>query len=157
MFVLVLRTLFGALVAWVLLGALIGIAAALWKRFPVIIGVFVGALLGPLAFLMFSFPAYNRSEHGGGNASRPAGRCCPVCPDPNDLLIWQGLGSSGPRFGDFVEPLPTHTCTATGAGHAATNFGLSRFRLIRIRRPGRSTYDWMARLALQALPRCPGG
>ena len=108
MFVLVLRTLFGVLVAWVFLGALIGIAAALWKRVPVPGGVFVGALLGPLAFLMFFVPADNINKEGdfNTNASRYARRCCPVCPEPNDLLIWQGSSPTGPRFGDFVEPLP---------------------------------------------------
>ena len=108
MFGLVLRTLFGVLVAWVLLGALIGITAALWKRVTVPGGVFLGAVFGPFALLMFLLPADSVSKHGGYKESHYTGRCCPVCPDPNDLLIWQGFGLGRPRFGDFVAPLPTY-------------------------------------------------
>jgi hypothetical protein len=48
--------LLGALVAWPVLGALIGIAASLWKGFPVAYGLIGGLVLGPLAFVMFFGP-----------------------------------------------------------------------------------------------------
>lgn len=38
---------------WILLGALIGVAAAQRRGFSVVAGIFGGALLGPLAVLMF--------------------------------------------------------------------------------------------------------
>jgi hypothetical protein len=38
---------------WIVLGALIGVAAAQRKGFSVVAGVVGGALLGPLAVLMF--------------------------------------------------------------------------------------------------------
>ena len=53
MFAFALRLLLGVFVGWALLGALIGPVAALWRRVPASVGIFVWALLGPLAFLLF--------------------------------------------------------------------------------------------------------
>ena len=53
--------LLGALVAWPVLGASIGIAAALWKGFPVPGGILLGVILGPLAFALFLVKAEDMS------------------------------------------------------------------------------------------------
>lgn len=55
-------------VFWMLLGALIGVAAAQKKGFSVVGGIIGGLLLGPLAVLMFGVS-------GGGGQRRK----CPAC------------------------------------------------------------------------------
>jgi len=52
--------------AWLILGGLIGVVAADRKGFNMLVGGAVGALLGPLALLMFF-------------ASGPKVRVCPFC------------------------------------------------------------------------------
>jgi hypothetical protein len=47
---------------WPLLGALIGLAAAKKKGFSQVSAVIGGALLGPLAFLMFAVSGVSRGE-----------------------------------------------------------------------------------------------
>lgn len=56
--------------AWALIGALIGVAAAQKKGFSVVGGVLGGLLLGPLAFLMFLVSGISGSD---------ANRKCPHC------------------------------------------------------------------------------
>jgi rubredoxin len=103
------------LVAWAVLGGLIGIAAALTKRFSVAAGIIGGLMLGPLAFLMFyrnvaktkinpevSVPLHERIIDYG---ARPyARRRCPECTGPNDYLLWHGATADlkGDDWGDFV-------------------------------------------------------
>lgn len=58
------------LIFWPLLGALIGIAAARKKGFSVAGGVIGGALLGPLAFLLFFVSGVSRGERN---------KKCPHC------------------------------------------------------------------------------
>jgi len=58
-------------IAWMLLGALIGVAAAQRKGFSVVGGVLGGLLLGPLAFLMFFVSGIDKSD-----ANR---KKCPHC------------------------------------------------------------------------------
>ena len=58
------------LLFWLLLGALIGAYAAQCKGFSVIGGLLGGALLGPLAFLMFFV---------SGVSSGDQQRKCPFC------------------------------------------------------------------------------
>ena len=111
----VVWALLGALLAWPLLGALIGLAAAFWKGFPVAEGVIPGFVLGPLTLVMFFGSAEDRSVHSNrhrlivyeqGLSSRFAARRCPKCTGPNASLIWQGmtaLWKDNP--GDFV---PSH-------------------------------------------------
>lgn len=48
--------------AWALLGALIGVAAAQKKGFSMVAGVLGGLLLGPLAFLMFFISGVGGSD-----------------------------------------------------------------------------------------------
>jgi rubredoxin len=106
----VVWSLLGALAAWPLLGASIGIAAALTKRFPVAYGIVFGSLLGPLAFLMFYLYGVAQTDFDPqrtiyyGPRSRYAARRCPECTGPNDLLTWQGTKSDirGGGWGDFV-------------------------------------------------------
>lgn len=57
--------------AWALLGALIGVAAAQRKGFSTVGGVIGGLLLGPLAFLMFFVSGVD-----GTDANR---KKCPYC------------------------------------------------------------------------------
>ena len=47
---------------WLLLGALLGIAAAQRRGFSIAGGAIGGALLGPLAFLMFFVSGISRAE-----------------------------------------------------------------------------------------------
>ena len=58
------------MIAWFLLGALIGYAAAQRKGFSVVGGVLGGAILGPLAFLMFLVSGVSRGDKQ---------RKCPSC------------------------------------------------------------------------------
>ena len=50
------------ILAWALLGALIGVAAAQRKGFSIVSGVLGGLLLGPLAFLMFFISGVSRGD-----------------------------------------------------------------------------------------------
>ena len=109
----VVWTLFGALVGWAVLGALIGIVAALTRKFSVAAGIIGGSLLGPLAFLMFrsndvaktdvnlAVPLRERIIDYG---RRPyARRRCPECTGPNDYLVWHGATAEVKGdCGDFV-------------------------------------------------------
>jgi hypothetical protein len=56
--------------AWALLGALIGVAAAQRKGFSMVGGVLGGLLLGPLAFLMF---------FASGVSATDKNKKCPYC------------------------------------------------------------------------------
>jgi hypothetical protein len=58
------------LIAWALLGALIGVTAAQRRGFSVVGGVLGGLLLGPLAFLMFFVSGVSASDQN---------RKCPFC------------------------------------------------------------------------------
>jgi len=58
------------LIAWLLFGALIGIAAAQRKGFSLVAGILGGVLLGPLAFLMFFVSGVSSSDQN---------RRCPYC------------------------------------------------------------------------------
>jgi len=70
---------------WVLIGALIGISAALHKGFNVIAGLLAGALLGPLALLMFGVSGVvhtqpNRVKCGHCDSwIPPSSHVCPKC------------------------------------------------------------------------------
>ena len=55
---------------WIVLGALIGVAAAQRKGFSVVGGIIGGMLLGPLAVLMFAV---------SGVGGKPTTRKCPHC------------------------------------------------------------------------------
>lgn len=55
---------------WMLIGALIGVAAAQKKGFSMAAGILGGLLLGPLAFLMFLVSGVSRDD---------ARRKCPHC------------------------------------------------------------------------------
>lgn len=57
-------------IGWMLLGALIGVAAAQKKGFSIAGGVLGGLLLGPLAFLMFAVSGVSGSDRN---------RKCPAC------------------------------------------------------------------------------
>ena len=100
----------GALIAWVLLGALIGIVAALRKGYSVPTGIVGGVLLGPLALLMVRSTALDDSDKPVLAERQPApqyvGRRCPKCPGPNDSLVWV-MAIEHPGFGDFVAPQTT--------------------------------------------------
>lgn len=70
---------------WVLIGALIGISAALHKSFSIVAGLLAGALLGPLAILMFGVsgvvhaqPNRVRCEHCNAWIA-PDVHLCPHC------------------------------------------------------------------------------
>lgn len=56
--------------AWTLLGALIGVAAAQRKGFSMLGGVLGGLMLGPLAFLMFFISGVSGSDQN---------KKCPHC------------------------------------------------------------------------------
>lgn len=56
---------------WVLLGAVLGLAASLTKGFNVLGGILGGMLLGPLAFLMFFV--------SGISAADTNRKKCPYC------------------------------------------------------------------------------
>jgi hypothetical protein len=58
------------LIAWTLIGALIGAAAAQKKGFSMVGGVIGGLLLGPLAFLMFLVSGVSSSDQN---------KKCPHC------------------------------------------------------------------------------
>ena len=58
------------LLAWALLGALIGVAAAQKRGFSVVGGVLGGLLLGPLAFLMYWVSGVSAADKN---------RKCPYC------------------------------------------------------------------------------
>jgi hypothetical protein len=58
------------LIFWPLLGVLIGLAAARKKGFSQVGGAIGGALLGPLAFLMFAVSGVSRGERN---------KKCPHC------------------------------------------------------------------------------
>ena len=101
----------GAVLAWSLLGALIGIAAALWKRLPVALGIMAGFVLGPLTLVMFFGPAEDtfasNSElmtvYAKSRSPRFALRRCPECTGPNASLTWQEMTGKlvGDDWGDF--------------------------------------------------------
>lgn len=55
---------------WIVLGGLIGIAAAQKKGFSVVVGLIGGILLGPLAVLMFAVSGVSSSDKA---------RKCPHC------------------------------------------------------------------------------
>ena len=55
---------------WIVLGGLIGVAAAQKKGFSVVVGLVGGILLGPLAILMFAV---------SGVSSGSQARKCPFC------------------------------------------------------------------------------
>ena len=121
----VVRAILGAFVGWVALGAVIGIAAALLKRVPVIVGIVIGALLGPLAVVLFYAPGEYQGVRTNRNViftdtgpntrrSQYALRRCPECTGPNDYLTWV---ASVPEvvdrgvpvlWGAFVAPEPTY-------------------------------------------------
>jgi|SRR5688572_885587 len=103
--------LLGALVAWPVLGALIGIAASLWKGFPVAYGIIGGLVLGPLAFLMFygiagdGLDSFDPSRTIVYYDSRFARRRCPECTGPNTSLHYHGTTRDTAleeAAGDFV-------------------------------------------------------
>jgi len=103
--------LLGALVAWPVLGTLIGIAASLWKGFPVASGIIGGFVLGPLAFAMFFGPAESPLDRRNPQPmiiyerSRFVFRGCPECTGPNTSLHYQGTTLDTPleeSAGDFV-------------------------------------------------------
>ena len=112
--------LLGALVAWPVLGALIGIGASLWKGFPVAYGLIFGLVLGPLAFVMFFGPVESPSDRRNPqpmtvydkNRSRFIFRRCPDCTGPNISMHYQGTtcdtALEGPAdfvlWGHFVPP-----------------------------------------------------
>lgn len=115
--------LLGALVAWPVLGVLLGTAAALWGGFPVAVGIFLGAILGPMAFVLFFLTDEDMSARGDFSAmtvldkrlaSRFVIRRCPECTGPNTSLTYQGTtsnqtldGAAGGGFvlwGHFVPP-----------------------------------------------------
>lgn len=56
--------------AWMLLGALIGVAASQKRGFSMVAGVLGGLLLGPLAFLMYFV---------SGTSSSDVNKKCPHC------------------------------------------------------------------------------
>lgn len=56
---------------WIVLGALIGVAAAQKKGFSIVVGIIGGMLLGPLAVLMFAV--------SGVASSKDRQRKCPFC------------------------------------------------------------------------------
>lgn len=100
----------GALIVCVLLGALIGIAAALRKGHSVPTSIIGGVLLGPLALLMFRSRSLDDSDKPVLAEPQPAPqyarRRCPKCPGPNDSLVWvMAIEHSG--RGDFVAPQTT--------------------------------------------------
>lgn len=55
---------------WMLIGALIGVAAAQKKGFSIAAGILGGLLLGPLAFLMFLVSGVSKGD---------TNRKCPHC------------------------------------------------------------------------------
>ena len=89
--------LLGALVAWPVLGASIGVAASISKGLPLAYGIIGGFALGPLAFVMFFFgPAESPSDRRNPkpmilcDTSRFVFRRCPECTGPNTSLHYQG-------------------------------------------------------------------
>jgi len=59
------------ILAWALLGALIGVSAAQRKGFSIVSGVLGGLLLGPLAFLMFFISGISKGDSANVK--------CPYC------------------------------------------------------------------------------
>ena len=57
-------------ISWLLLGALIGVAAAQKRGFSMVAGVLGGLLLGPLAFLMYFVSGLSRGDQN---------KKCPHC------------------------------------------------------------------------------
>ena len=95
--------LLGALVAWPVFGALIGIAAALLRGFPVGGGIILGVILGPMALVLFFGNAEDMTAPSNFNAmtvvdkrlsSRFVIRRCPECTGPNASLTYQGTTSN---------------------------------------------------------------
>ena len=116
--------LLGALVAWPVLGALIGMAAALWRGFSVAGGIIAGVILGPMAFALF-FGRADMSARSSVNAMMVVDkrlsspfviRRCPECTGPNASLTYQGTTSNPLAqaqatadfvlWGHFVAPAP---------------------------------------------------
>ena len=114
----VVWALIPVLVAWAVIGILIGIAAARRRRVFVYEGIFGGMVLGPLAFfIMF-----------GESPSRYARRCCSVCTNPNDFLTYHSSSLSSDRnWGDFVAPQPKfmhhYRCRACGYDYQFESWG----------------------------------
>jgi hypothetical protein len=88
--------------AWALLGALIGVAAAQRKGFSVVGGVIGGLLLGPLAFLMFFVSGIDKSD-----ANR---RKCPNCAEwvKGDAKVCKHCHR------DLPPPVPIRNADGTG-------------------------------------------
>lgn len=70
---------------WLLIGALIGISAALHKGFNILAGLLVGALLGPLAVLMYGASGVIHAQPNRVKCEHceawmpPDSRVCPHC------------------------------------------------------------------------------
>ena len=70
---------------WLLIGALIGISAALHKGFNVVVGLLSGALLGPLAVLMYGVSGVVHAQPNRVKCQRcdawipPDAHFCPKC------------------------------------------------------------------------------
>jgi predicted amidophosphoribosyltransferase len=75
---------------WALIGALIGLVAALKKGFNAAGGILGGALLGPLAFLMFFITGISSAD-----ANR---RKCPYCAEwvKNEAVVCKHCGKDLP-------------------------------------------------------------
>ena len=115
--------LLGALVAWPVLGASIGIAASISKGFPVADGIIAGFVLGPLAFVMFFGPAESPPDRRNPrpmivyDTPRFVFRRCPECTGPNTSLHYQGStcnfalerADADVLWGHFVSPQDVFT------------------------------------------------